>query len=219
MLEAKMPTARESLLDAARTALEAERWSGVRMVQVAAAAGVSRQTLYNEFGDKTGLAAALLERQLNTFLHAIDDQMRRSADAPPGELLAALTDWILRAARGDQLVRTALTGCHCDGLPTPPQEPGQLVAELRARAVRALAHRTRREPGLPDRCETAVRLAVSHLVAPARPRCPGRPPAPSAVPAQQSPQPHETQQAQGTQAQQGQSPSRRSRVDSSRRNE
>ncbi|HEY3481025.1 MAG TPA: TetR family transcriptional regulator, partial [Streptomyces sp.] len=44
-----MPTARESLLDAAFAALGDRPWTEVRMVEVAAAAGVSRQTLYNEF--------------------------------------------------------------------------------------------------------------------------------------------------------------------------
>ncbi|MGQ5228634.1 helix-turn-helix domain-containing protein, partial [Streptomyces sp. yara] len=38
-------------------------WSAVRMVDVAAAAGVSRQTLYNEFGSKDGLARALVRRE------------------------------------------------------------------------------------------------------------------------------------------------------------
>lgn len=40
------------LLDAAYTALARRPWSAVRMVDVAASAGVSRQTLYNEFGSK-----------------------------------------------------------------------------------------------------------------------------------------------------------------------
>ncbi|MGO4752750.1 TetR family transcriptional regulator, partial [Streptomyces sp. 2MCAF27] len=48
--EATMPAARESLLDAAFTALADRPWAVVRMVDVAVAAGVSRQTLYNEFG-------------------------------------------------------------------------------------------------------------------------------------------------------------------------
>ncbi|MGW7369491.1 TetR family transcriptional regulator, partial [Streptomyces sp. NPDC054841] len=47
-----MPTAREALLNAALTALSGLPWSGIRMVDVASAAGVSRQTLYNEFGSK-----------------------------------------------------------------------------------------------------------------------------------------------------------------------
>src|SRR5690606_13349312 len=61
--EALMPAARESLLDAAYAALARRPWSAVRMVDVAAAAGVSRQTLYNEFGSKDGLARALVRRE------------------------------------------------------------------------------------------------------------------------------------------------------------
>ncbi|OEV24900.1 hypothetical protein AN220_16735, partial [Streptomyces nanshensis] len=52
--EATMPAARETLLDAAHVAVRARPWTAVRMVDVAAAAGVSRQTLYNEFGSKEG---------------------------------------------------------------------------------------------------------------------------------------------------------------------
>lgn len=51
-----MPAARESPLNAALTALGELPWSGVRMVDVAAAAA-SRQTLHNEFGSKTASPA------------------------------------------------------------------------------------------------------------------------------------------------------------------
>ncbi|WP_103503880.1 TetR/AcrR family transcriptional regulator [Streptomyces sp. SM14] len=165
-----MPTARESLLNAARAALDDEPWPGVRMVRVAAGAGVSRQTLYNEFGDKAGLADALVRRQLDAFLRGVDLRLYRAAEAPREEVLDSLGNWIVRAARGDRLVRAALTGCRCDGLPTPPDRPGDLVAELRDRAVAALERRngaSRGDPGTAQRCETTVRLAVSHLVAPA----------------------------------------------------
>ncbi|MFF5785117.1 TetR family transcriptional regulator, partial [Streptomyces sp. NPDC012693] len=47
-----MATAREALLDAALAALAHRPWSVVRMADLAAAARVSRQTLYNEFGSK-----------------------------------------------------------------------------------------------------------------------------------------------------------------------
>lgn len=57
-----MPAGRESLLQAAEAALSARPWPAVRMVEVAAAAGVSRQTLYNEFGGKEGLGRALVRR-------------------------------------------------------------------------------------------------------------------------------------------------------------
>ncbi|MFI6104349.1 TetR/AcrR family transcriptional regulator [Streptomyces sp. NPDC051310] len=67
-----MPTAREALLDAARAALADLPWTAVRMVDVAAAAGVSRQTLYNEFGSKEGLARALLRSEADAYLEGVE---------------------------------------------------------------------------------------------------------------------------------------------------
>ncbi|WP_461030223.1 TetR/AcrR family transcriptional regulator, partial [Streptomyces sparsus] len=63
-----MPAARESLLSAAQAALDRRPWATVRMVDVAAGAGVSRQTLYNEFSSKEGLGAALVERRTEAFV-------------------------------------------------------------------------------------------------------------------------------------------------------
>ncbi|MEU5423760.1 TetR family transcriptional regulator, partial [Streptomyces sp. NPDC020667] len=89
-----MPAARELLLDAAYAALDRRPWSGVRMVDVAAAAGVSRQTLYNEFGSKAGLARALVRREADALLAGVE---RALADAGPtadaGDRCAAATGW------------------------------------------------------------------------------------------------------------------------------
>src|SRR5918999_755746 len=70
--EATMPTAREALLNAAMAALAALPWSAVRMVDVASAAGVSRQTLYNEFGSKEGLGRALVRRAVDEYLDGLE---------------------------------------------------------------------------------------------------------------------------------------------------
>ncbi|WP_165986110.1 TetR/AcrR family transcriptional regulator [Streptomyces sp. YIM 98790] len=163
-----MPTARESLLEAARAAVDARPWQGVRMVDVAAAAGVSRQTLYNEFGDKAGLGAALMEQCVRGLLHGLEERLRHGEGTTDEEALAAAADWMVVAARRDRLVRASLTGCRCHGVPGPPPDPGSLIAQLRDRAVQALSA----PPGAPDealprRCETALRLALSHVVAPA----------------------------------------------------
>ncbi|MGP4114458.1 TetR/AcrR family transcriptional regulator [Streptomyces sp. 4N509B] len=241
-----MPTAREVLLEAAREAVEHRPWPVVRMVEVAAAAGVSRQTLYNEFGDKAGLGAALVERQVARFLDGFtaglsslaDDAPVRADDAGGEERLALAADWmaawLLRAARRDRLVRATLTGCHSADLPPCPGQPGALVAELRDRALSVLAPPARAgdapgdvtgaTPGggdgsgeeLAGRCETTIRLALSHIVAPA----PGGPAAGRVVPPRagwHAPAPSAVAAAPARAA--AQSPSRRSRVASSRRSE
>ncbi|MFJ4980916.1 TetR/AcrR family transcriptional regulator [Streptomyces coeruleorubidus] len=182
-----MPAARESLLDAAYAALARRPWSAVRMVDVAAAAGVSRQTLYNEFGSKDGLARALVRREADGYLAGVDRALTGHSDLR--DRLTATAEWITSAARENALVRAMLTGCWSERLPSPAlpavsstsavpaqrradgplPSPGDFVALVRDRAVTVLA-----EPGTPKSdtadlarsCELAVRLALSCVAAP-----------------------------------------------------
>ncbi|MFG3494956.1 TetR/AcrR family transcriptional regulator [Streptomyces sp. NPDC047928] len=131
-----MPTAREALLDAALAALGDLPWTAVRMVDVAAAAGVSRQTLYNEFGSKDGLARALVRREADTCLRGVDRALAGQAAAhrpgagPPdaGDRLVAVAEWLVGAARARPLLRALLTGCWGDGMPEPPPARGHRVS-------------------------------------------------------------------------------------------
>ena len=128
-----MPAARESLLDAAYTALARRPWSAVRMVDVAAMAGVSRQTLYNEFGSKEGLARALVRREADAYLAGVDRALAAHTDAR--ERLAAAAEWTTSAARSNALVRAMLTGCWSERLPSPalsavPSIPSHISMEI-----------------------------------------------------------------------------------------
>jgi AcrR family transcriptional regulator len=170
------------------SALAAQSWAAVRMVDVAAAAGVSRQTLYNEFGSKEGVARALARREADDFLagveRAIATAEHRGADA--GDCFAAATAWTLQSARRNPLVRAALTGRRSERLPTvvpfptprpyyrprtdeSAPSPRELVAEFRVRAAGALEH-THPELDPADlgwACEAAVRVILSYALAPA----------------------------------------------------
>ncbi|WP_189942769.1 TetR/AcrR family transcriptional regulator [Streptomyces aurantiogriseus] len=181
-----MPAARESLLDAAFTALARRPWAAVRMVDVAAAAGVSRQTLYNEFGSKEGLARALVRREADGYLAGVERALAVHGDAR--DRLTAAAEWTMSAARGNVLVRAILTGCWSERLPSPTlsavpssssvpaqrradgplPSPGDLVATVRDRAVAALAGpgATADTTELARSCELAVRLALSCVAAP-----------------------------------------------------
>ncbi|BAG19142.1 MULTISPECIES: TetR/AcrR family transcriptional regulator [Streptomyces] len=165
-----MPTARQALLDAALRALDEEPWRAVRMVDVAALAGVSRQTLYNEFGTKRGLAGALLRRAADGYLAGVD----RALTAPAPDRPAAVALWTVRAARQDVLVKALLTGHWAEGLPRPEPRPGprgrdggrpppapeELLALVRDRMAAV-------SPGVAaGGCEIALRLALSCVVVP-----------------------------------------------------
>ncbi|WP_338672852.1 TetR/AcrR family transcriptional regulator [Streptomyces sp. SCSIO 30461] len=187
-----MPTAREALLYAALTALSELPWSGIRMVDVAVAAGVSRQTLYNEFGSKEGLARALVRREADSYIHGIDRILSRGRAADCAERLAVIAEWTVSEARARPLLYALLTGCWGERLPAPraglsvsravvPAQrradaghpaPEELVAAVRDRIAAVFEHegrgRTSREDPveLARRCELAVRLALSCVVAP-----------------------------------------------------
>ncbi|MGW0732966.1 TetR/AcrR family transcriptional regulator [Streptomyces sp. NPDC002851] len=176
-----MPAARESLLNAAYASLRRRPWSAVRMVDVAAAAGVSRQTLYNEFGSKDGLARSLLRRETDTYLAGVDRALAAGG-------LTAVAEWTVAHARGNALARALLTGCWSERLPMPPlagvastslvpaqrradgplPSPGELVALVRDRAV-ALLGPAGAPPGevaaLGLACEVGLRLALSCVCA------------------------------------------------------
>ncbi|MFH9615637.1 TetR/AcrR family transcriptional regulator [Streptomyces pratensis] len=176
-----MPSAREALLDSAHSALSTLPWNAVRMVDVAAAAGVSRQTLYNEFGSKDGLARAPVPRAADGYLAGVEQRL--GDHRTRGEGPAELARWTVRAARADVLVKALLTGVWGDRLPGPgglfagrrtgtaPPTPTELFTLARDRAVAALGRGP--APGDPARlelaCEIALRLALSCTLVPADP--------------------------------------------------
>ncbi|MFJ8073012.1 TetR/AcrR family transcriptional regulator [Streptomyces sp. NPDC096176] len=188
-----MPAARESLLNAAFAALRDLPWSAVRMVDVASSAGVSRQTLYNEFGSKDGFARALVRREADSYLRGVERLLGQSAGAD--ERLVSVAEWTVGEARARPVLRALLTGCWEERLPVPrpvrsgaalsgvpaqrradarPPLPAELVAAVRDRSLASLrpgrrlrGGRAADEPAdLPQRCELAVRLALSCVVAP-----------------------------------------------------
>ena len=107
--EASRLLLRSSMLDAMRDLLTERDWSKVTLTDVSKAAGVSRQTLYNEFGSRTGLSQAYALRLADNFVAHVD----RAVWANVGDVKAALQD----ALRGffidsasDPLIQSLLTG-------------------------------------------------------------------------------------------------------------
>ncbi|SCF66818.1 transcriptional regulator, TetR family [Streptomyces sp. DconLS] len=154
-----MAAARESLLDAAGAALARRPWSAVRMVEVAAAAGVSRQTLYNEFGGKDGLARALVRRAADGYLAGVERAL--AGGGGDWERLTAVAEWTAAATQQDALVRALLTGCWSERLPAPPRGPPR---------YRRSAARNRRSPRRPNSYGSSATAPSPRCPAPARPR-------------------------------------------------
>ncbi|MFJ2115181.1 TetR/AcrR family transcriptional regulator [Streptomyces sp. NPDC087850] len=190
-----MPTARESLQDAALAALADLPWSAIRMVDVASAAGLSRQTLYNEFGSKDGLARALVRREADRYLYGVERLLRERADA--ADRLVAVAEWTVGEARARPLLRALLTDSWGQWLPAPrpvraTAAPSGVPAQRRADAG---------PPGATElvalvRDRSAAALGRSHGVAA---EAPAGPPFQEPRRPQGSRQPQQTQPVQQTQ--------------------
>ncbi|MFF8807151.1 TetR family transcriptional regulator [Streptomyces omiyaensis] len=159
------------MLDAAYDLVAAEGWGMLRMTSIARSAGISRQTLYNEFGSKEAIGGALVQRELERFLVGI----QRELEAHRGELERAAragVGYTLQQAVDNPLIKSVLVaargGADTDLLAylTTRTDPvfGTAMALLDAYAVEAWPDVDEESRGLA--VETIVRLTVSHIVQP-----------------------------------------------------
>ncbi|AHH93951.1 TetR family transcriptional regulator [Kutzneria viridogrisea] len=158
---------REQLLAATAELLAERGFRGLRMADVAAATGVSRQTVYNEFGGKDELVAAVARHKTAEFVDGIAARLTAA-----GGLLAGIEcaiDYALRHATEDRLVNSILTGTDAEDL--LPLLTTRALPVLLPLVEQLSAHLLAHRPGLPPEqallyAETGVRLTVSHLLMP-----------------------------------------------------
>jgi AcrR family transcriptional regulator len=120
---------RDALLDAAYDAAVTTGWDRARMADVAAAAGVSRQTVYDQFGGREGLAEELALRELGRFLDGTEAAMGAQGDVVAAVEAAAV--FTLSEAAANPLVHAMLTGSGLLPLLTTHAEPVLLAARGR----------------------------------------------------------------------------------------
>src|SRR5215471_17734503 len=98
---------RDELLDAAQEAIVSGGYDGLRMAEVARRTGVSRQTVYNEFGDKWGVLEAVAARETERFLVDVNAALAEQSDPIDG--LRAAVERGLTLAGENPLVKAALS--------------------------------------------------------------------------------------------------------------
>src|SRR6266487_7199038 len=106
---------RETLFGAARDELQRRAWSEITMSDVASAAGVSRQTLYKEFGSRDEFGQAFVIHEGERFLDAVEAAVREHLHDPRAAVGAAL-ETFLRSAGEDPLVRILLSDDGTGGM-------------------------------------------------------------------------------------------------------
>jgi AcrR family transcriptional regulator len=159
LAEASRTLRRERVLDAVGEVLAGSVWADVKMADVADAAGVSRQTLYNMFGGRRELAQAYVLREAEGFLAAVEEAIAGGGDDPRIALTAAL-EIFLSAAETHPLVRAISTGEGGDELLALVTARGAPVLGLVGEALAAMLIEHWPELGAADA------RAISHAALP-----------------------------------------------------
>jgi AcrR family transcriptional regulator len=169
--EAVRQLLRDRLLAAGREQLSGRAWAQVTMADIAKAAGVSRQTLYNEFGSRDEFGQALVIREGGRFLDAVEQAIDEYPDDPLQALTAAL-ERFLTIATTDPFVRLLLSDDGTGGLlPLVTTQSGPVLdwaAERVAGTIRAHWPQAA-TVDLHVLADSLVRLAISHVTAPRDP--------------------------------------------------
>ncbi|CPR36959.1 Possible transcriptional regulator%2C TetR family [Mycobacteroides abscessus] len=168
---------RDQVLRATRELTIEKGWDQVRMSEVAESVGVSRPTLYKEFGDKQGLGDALVVSEGQRFLEGIRAVLAEHVGDVQGGITAAV-QFTLSEAEDSPLLKAVLTsnpsgndggGSSSTGvLPLLPTSASLLQLCSGALTTWFNDHFADLDPeDVEDVADVLVRLTVSHVVLPA----------------------------------------------------
>jgi AcrR family transcriptional regulator len=159
---------RDTLLDAARELLGDRPWAQISMAEVARAAGVSRQTLYKEFGSRDEFAQAFVIREGARFLDAVERAIELHLDDPSAAVAAGL-EVFLSAAAEDPLVALLLADDGTGGmlpLITTQSRPVLVWASMRLGEAMRAGWPHANDEDVELLADSVVRLAISYVTMP-----------------------------------------------------
>jgi len=137
MTRSRVPS-RTAVFAALREVLTEKHWRKVTLEAVAKRAGVSRQTIYNDFGSRAGLAEAYAFELADAFCDLVDADLEANAEDPRAALEAALRTF-LYATSADPLIKRVQDGdAHPDLVRLVTTDSGQLLAHIAARLTDAV---------------------------------------------------------------------------------
>jgi AcrR family transcriptional regulator len=159
---------RNTLLDGASKELAARPWAEITMSEIARAAGVSRQTVYNEFGSRAVFAQALVLREAARFVDAVQSTIAANAEDPRVALQATF-ELFLTVAAENPLVSAIVSGNGADELIALFTTRGETLVEMASARLSDVLLAS--WPVVPRKeaerlGETLVRLAISYAALP-----------------------------------------------------
>jgi AcrR family transcriptional regulator len=156
---------RSTIVGAVDGLVRSRGWSATTMADVAAAAGVSRQTVYNEFGSRQALVEAYVVDEIEGLVDEVESQVRAGAHDPRQALRAAFS-LFLQLASDEPVVRIIVADNEGGELIRLLTALGRSVAAGR---VSALISEVWPQVSVADAevlAESLVRLAISHAIMP-----------------------------------------------------
>jgi AcrR family transcriptional regulator len=166
--EAARALLRESVLDALGDLLRQQDWSAVTMSDVSRRAGVSRQTLYNEFGSRQGLAQGYALRLAMRLAGAVNDAIYAHVGDIHGALHAGFAAFFADSA-ADPMVVSLLTGeAKPELMRLVTVDSATIVLPASARLTESFANSWVRasEEDAAILARSIVRLAISYVSMP-----------------------------------------------------
>lgn len=166
--EASRSLLRDTIVDAVDALVRSRGWSATTMSDVAAAAGVSRQTVYNEFGSRQALVEAYVLREIEALIGGVAEGIRASADDAHAAMRQAFTRF-LELASDEPLVQAIASDAGGAELPGLLTALGRSVAKERISRliVEVWPQVTMEDAEL--LAESMARLAISHALLPTAP--------------------------------------------------
>ena len=166
--EASKVLLRDLVLDAMRELLLTKDWSSITLADVAKSAGISRQTIYNEFGSRHGLAQGYALRLADRLVDAIGDAIEANVGNVYEAFLQGFRMFFTESA-ADPLVISLLTGAaKPDLLQIITTDSGPIINRASSRLAGALlgswVQASEQDAGVLARA--IVRLAMSYVSMP-----------------------------------------------------
>jgi AcrR family transcriptional regulator len=156
---------RSAIITAVDDLARTRGWAATTMSDVAAAAGVSRQTVYNEFGTRQALVQAYVTREIESLITDVESLVRNGSHDAHAALQSAF-GLFLQLASDEPVVQIIVAGAEGGELIRMLTEVGRAVAADR---IGRLIVEVWPQAPLADAemlAETLVRLAISHALLP-----------------------------------------------------
>ena len=166
--EASRALLRDTVLDAMREELLGKDWSAITLTDVARTAGISRQTIYNEFGSRQGLAQAYAMRLADRLVGAVSGAIETNVGRVYDAFLEGFRAFFSESA-ADPLVISLLSGeAKPDLLQLITTDSGPIITHCSTRLtdsfINSWVGATEEDAGVLARA--IVRLAMSYVSMP-----------------------------------------------------